>query len=271
MIAKSAAGAPVAPDASLSPAIDLNADLGEGFGIWRLGDDQAILDAVSSANIACGFHAGDPATIERTVRAAAARGVAVGAHVAYPDRVGFGRRDLDVSPDELYCDVLYQIGALDAFARAAGTRVSYVKPHGALYHRVCVDQARAEALARAMGDYDRSLVLLALPDALALSECERLGLGSVAEAYCDRAYLPDGRLADRRTPGSVLTDVAVVVERALRIALDNAVPSVDGSEVAVAAGSICLHGDTPGAAGIAREVRRGLELAGVRVAAFAAR
>ncbi len=176
-----------------------------------------------------------------------------------------------MSPDELYCDVLYQLGALDAFARAAGTRVGYVKPHGALYHRVALDPSRAEALARAMADYDRSLVLLALPGSAAFAACERLGVGFVAEAYCDRAYLPDGRLADRRTPGAVLTDSAAVVERALRIALERAVTAVDGSEVEVGSGSICLHGDTPGAALLAGAVRRGLERAGVRVRAFATR
>lgn len=249
--------------------MDLNADVGEGYGVWTMGDDDALLELVSSASVACGFHGGDPRVMAATARAAAARGVVVGAHVSYPDRVGFGRRAMDLSPEELFCDVLYQLGALDGLARAAGTGVRYVKPHGALYHRVAVDGAQAAALVEAMAAYDPSLVMVTLPGSVAMDLARERGLRVVAEAYADRAYLPDGGLVPRRQAGAVLSQPSAVVAQAVRLATEATVVAVDGSIVAVAAGTLCLHGDTPGSAGLARAIRSGLEAAGVAVAAFA--
>src|SRR5919201_1090320 len=194
--------------------MDLNADLGEGFGRWTLGDDEALLDVVTSANVACGFHAGDPATIDRTVAAAVARGVAVGAQVAYPDLVGFGRRDLEVAAADLTADVLYQLGAVAAFAQAAGDRLRYVKPHGALYNRIVRDPVQAAAVVEAVRRYDPALPLLTLPGSAAMAAAERAGVAAVAEGFADRAYTRQGRLLPRGEPGAVLDDPAVVAARA---------------------------------------------------------
>lgn len=256
------------PARPTGPTVDLNADVGESYGAWTMGDDAALLEVVSSANLACGFHGGDPMVMAATARAAAARGVVVGAHVSYPDRVGFGRRAMDLSPEELAGDVLYQVGALDALARAAGTRVRYVKAHGALYHRVAVDPAQAAALVKAMVTYDPSLVLLTLPGSAALDLAREHGIRAVAEAFADRAYLPDASLVPRGQAGAVLTDPAAAVRQAVRLATEAKVVAVDGSVVAVTARSLCLHGDTPGAAALARAVRAGLDAAGVAVASF---
>lgn len=251
------------------PAIDLNSDVGEGFGVYRLGDDQALLGVVSSANVACGFHAGDPSVMAATVRAAARRGVAVGAHVSYPDRVGFGRRPMVVEPDQLACDVAYQLGALDALARLAGTRVTYVKPHGALYHRVAGSAEAASALVEAMVGYDPSLVLLGPPGSLALAVAAGRGVPVATEAFVDRAYLPDGSLVPRGQAGAVIADVGAAVERALRLAIEHTVVCVDGASVELEAQSLCLHGDTPGAAAMAVAVRDALSEAGVAIRSFA--
>jgi len=186
--------------------LDLNSDLGEGYGRWALGDDAAMLEVVTSANIACGFHAGDPATIDRTVRTAVERGVAVGAQVSYPDLVGFGRREIDVPPDELTADVLYQLGALEAFARAAGSRVRYVKPHGALYNRIARDPVQAAAVVEAIRRYDPALPLLTLPGSVAVEAAREAGIPTVGEGFADRAYTAEGRLVSRREPGAVLHD-----------------------------------------------------------------
>lgn len=250
------------------PAVDLNSDLGESFGAWRLGDDDALLDVVTSANVACGFHAGDPSTMQRTVRAAAERGVAVGAQVSYPDLVGFGRRAMDVAPADLTADVLYQLGALEAMCRDAGTRVRFVKAHGALYHRTAQDRAQAAALADAVRRYDPALPLLGPAPSAASRAAEAAGLAFVAEGFADRGLQPDGRLVPRGLPGAVLADEVDVVARAVRMVVEGAAVAVDGSVVGVDVQSLCVHGDTPGAAGLARAVRDGLVDAGVVVRPF---
>jgi 5-oxoprolinase (ATP-hydrolysing) subunit A len=251
-----------------SPAVDLNADLGEGFGAWRLGDDDALLSVVTSANVACGFHAGDPLILRRCCAGAVARGVAIGAQVSYRDLAGFGRREMDVPAEELTAEVLYQIAALDGIARAEGGRVRYVKPHGALYNRIARDPVQAQAVAAAVAAYDRSLPMLTLPGSVAADAATEAGLRAAAEAFADRAYTADGRLVSRREPGSVLTDPAEVTERAVTMATRGQVRSADGQQITIRAESICVHGDTPGAVELARSVRHGLEKAGVRVAPF---
>lgn len=248
--------------------IDLNADLGEGFGIWRLGDDTALLDVVTSANVACGFHAGDPLTIRRTCAAAVDRGVMIGAQVSYRDLAGFGRREMEVDPEELCAEVLYQLAAVDGIARAMGGRVSYVKPHGALYNRINRDPEQAEAVVAAVVDYDRSLPLLGLPGSAVHAIAAREGLVTVAECFADRAYTPAGTLVPRRSPGAVLHDQGEVAARAVRMATARTVTAVDGSQIAVDARSICVHGDTPDAVLLARAVRDGLIAAGVTLRAF---
>ncbi|ROP43242.1 LamB/YcsF family protein [Pseudokineococcus lusitanus] len=259
-----AAGGPAGP-----ATVDLNADLGESFGRWVLGDDEALLPLVSSANVACGFHAGDPLTLRRTCEGAAAHGVAVGAQVGYRDLAGFGRRFVDVDPDDLAADVLYQLGALDGLARAAGTRVTYLKPHGALYHAAARDDGQAGAVVAAVVAYDRSLPVLGLPGSRLLALAADAGLTAVPEAFADRAYTPDGGLVDRRSPGAVLHDADEVAARVVRLATTGEVEAVDGSVVAVRAASVCVHGDSPGAVAMAGAVRTALADAGVAVAAFA--
>ncbi|WP_226346762.1 LamB/YcsF family protein [Agilicoccus flavus] len=249
--------------------IDLNSDLGEAFGSWTMGDDEAMLDVVSSANVACGFHAGDPSVARRTCAEAARRGVTVGAHVAYRDLPGFGRRFIDVDPTELVADVLYQIGALDAMARAARTSVRYVKPHGALYNTIVHHEKQAAAVVEAIREYDDSLVLMGLPGALSLQLAEKAGLPTVVEAFADRGYLPDGTLAPRREPGAVLHDPVQVADRMVRLVRDGTLEAVDGSQLRIGAHSICTHGDSPGAVEMARAVRERLLGAGVQIRAFA--
>jgi UPF0271 protein len=249
--------------------LDLNSDLGEGYGRWALGDDAALLEVVTSANVACGFHAGDPATIDRTVRAAVERGVSIGAQVSYPDLAGFGRREMDVAPADLTADVLYQLGALEAFARAAGSRVRYVKPHGALYNRIVHDPVQAAAVVEAVRRYDPALPLLTLPGSAAMDAAREAGVPAVAEGFADRAYTADGRLVSRREPGAVVHDPERVAARALVMATEHRVEAVDGTQVAVEVRSLCVHGDTPGAVDLARQVRAALEQAGVTLEPFA--
>lgn len=248
---------------------DLNADLGEGFGAWRLGDDDALLEIVTSANVACGFHAGDPSTMARVCRAAALRGVTIGAQVGYRDLVGFGRRRIDVAADDLVADVLYQLGALAAFARAAGTAVRYVKPHGALYNTAADDPVQARAIAEAVASYDPALALLGLPGSQLESAASAAGLPFVAEAFADRGYTPAGRLVARTEPGAVHERVEDVVAQAVSIVRDGTVRTPDGVGVAVRAQSLCLHGDSPGAVEFARAVRTALTDLGVQLAPFA--
>ncbi|MFC9849274.1 LamB/YcsF family protein [Streptomyces sp. NPDC060223] len=248
--------------------IDLNADLGEGFGRWHLTDDEQLLSVVTSANVACGFHAGDAITMRRVCELAAERGVRIGAQVSYRDLAGFGRRAMDVPPDELTAEVAYQIGALEVFARAAGSRVSYVKPHGALYNRVVHDEEQAGAVVEGVLLADACLPVLGLPSSRFLKLAERAGLPTVTEAFADRAYTEEGTLVPRSQDGAVITDPDSVLERSLGLARFGVVTSHSGERVAVRARSLCLHGDTPGAVDMARRVRAGLESAGVRVEAF---
>ena len=246
-----------------SPVVDLNADLGEGVT-----DDEALLAVVSSANVACGFHAGDPQTMRAVCRLAAERGVAVGAQVSYRDRAGFGRRELDVASHELYADVAEQLAALRRAAEETGTDVAYVKPHGALYNRTVHDEDQAAAVVAAVRDHGR-LPVLGLPGSRLLALGRQTGLRAVPEAFADRAYTPDGALVPRDRDGAVLTDLDVVAARAVRIATAGVVESISGSPVRTPACSICVHGDTPGAVQIARRVRAALEAAGVTVRSFA--
>ena len=250
-------------------SVDLNADLGESFGAWRLGDDDALLSIVTSANIACGFHAGDPLTIRRACAGAVARGVAIGAQVSYRDLAGFGRREMTVPPDELEAEILYQIAALDGVARAAGGRVSYVKPHGALYNRAARDPEQAAAIAAAVVSYDPGLPLLTLPGSATEAAAAEVRLRAVTEAFADRGYADDGSLVPRGQPGALVTDPAAVAARAVAMVTDGVVASVSGHLVEVSPRSVCVHGDTPGAVRIAAAVREGLARAGVTLAPFA--
>lgn len=253
--------------------IDLNSDLGESFGesfgAWRMGDDAAMLEIVSSANIACGFHAGDPKGILETLRAAARAGVAVGAHVGYPDLVGFGRRAMEPASAELTADVIYQIGALQGLARAAGTSVRYVKPHGALYNTIAQDARQAQAVIAAIRAVDPGLPLLALSGAPVVGWAREAGLTVLCEVFADRAYLPDGSLAPRGTPGAVLHDPEVVLARMLRLVGEGRIAATDGRDITPEAQSICVHGDTPGSVALARALRAGLAARGVGLRAFA--
>jgi UPF0271 protein len=236
--------------------IDLNADIGEGFGHWKLGDDDALLALITSANVACGFHAGDPPTMRRVCEHAVAGGVRIGAQVGYRDLAGFGRRAMDIASDDLQSDILYQLSALDGFAHIAGDRVRYLKPHGALYNTAMVDERQAAAIADAVLVYSPELPILGLPNsALQLAAAER-SIPFVAESFADRAYTPDGRLVDRRDAGAVITEPAAVVRQALEHA--------NGGRTQ----SLCLHGDTPGAVALAHAVRGALAEAGVELRSF---
>jgi len=247
-----------------TPVIDLNADMGESFGRWSLGADAALLPLVTSANIACGFHAGDPAVMAQTVAAAAAAGVAVGAHPGYPDLAGFGRRHLDMSAAELEAAVLYQIGALAAFTRAAGVALAHVKPHGALYNRAAVDAAVAEPVARAVRRFSADLILIGLAGSALLAAGEAAGLRVAAEAFADRAYAADGTLRDRRLPGAVLSTPAAAAAQAVAIA-QGRLHAHDGTPLPLTAATLCIHGDTPDAVAYATAVRAALDAAGVAV------
>lgn len=240
----------------LANVTDVNSDVGESFGQWRLGDDEAVLDVVTSANVACGFHAGDPLTLRRTCAAAAERGVAIGAQVGYRDLAGFGRRFLDVAPDDLAADVLYQLGALDAFARVAGERVRYVKPHGALYNAVVSHEEQARAVVAAVTAYDASLPVLGLPGSVLLREAEDAGLTVIGEGFADRAYRDDGTLVPRSEPGAVFSDPDRAAAQALALVREGRV------------GSVCVHGDSPEAVALASAVRAALDEADITVRSF---
>ncbi|MGE3286887.1 MAG: LamB/YcsF family protein [Pseudonocardia sp.] len=248
--------------------IDLNSDVGESFGRWTLGDDAAVLGVVTSANVACGFHAGDPSTLRSTCTAAVERGVVVGAQVGYPDLAGFGRRFLDVEPRRLTDDVVYQLGALAGICRVSGTQVRYVKPHGALYNAVVHHEEQAHAVVAAVVEYDRTLPILGLPGSALLRAAEEAGLVTVREFFADRGYTPEGTLVRRSEAGALLTDPDAVAARVLRLAQEGVVEAVDGSLVRVAAESVCVHGDSPGAVAMARAVRRALDDAGAAVGPF---
>lgn len=248
--------------------VDLNADLGESFGQWKLGDDDAMLELVTSANIACGFHAGDPLTLQHTCVSAAARGVQIGAQVSYRDLVGFGRRFLDATQAELTADVLYQLGALDGLCRAAGTTVAYLKPHGALYNSAVHHEEHAAAVVAAVRAYDPNLPVLGLPGSALLRRAEAVGLRAVPEAFADRAYTREGTLVSRREPGAVLDDPDAIAARLLRLVHDGVIEAVDGTPVAMSAESICTHGDSPAAVGVASAVRAALTASGVEIRSF---
>jgi len=242
-------------------SIDLNSDTGEGIGM-----DAEVMTSISSANVACGFHAGDPAIMRKTVRLAIAAGVAVGAHPGFPDLAGFGRREMRVTPQEVEDMVLYQIGALAAIAQSEGVRLRHVKPHGALYTMAVVDRALADAIARAIAGFDRSLILFGLPASALIAAAEAVGLSTASEGFADRAYEPDGSLTPRSRPGAVIHEARLVVERAVRLATAGTVEAVDGSVLTLPVQTLCIHGDTPGAAELARELRAGLERVGIAIA-----
>lgn len=249
-------------------SIDLNSDLGEGFGAWTLGDDTAMLSIVTSANIACGFHAGDPSTILATCRGAAENSVRIGAQVGYRDLAGFGRRFIDVEAADLTADVLYQLGALDGLAQASGSAIAYVKPHGALYNAVVAHHEQARAVVDAVRSYDPTLPVLGLPGSIFLQEARDAGLRAVTEAFADRAYTPTGELVSRRVSGAVLSDPSVVAERVLRLVRDGTVEAIDGSSIRIDAESVCVHGDSPGAVDMARAVRKMLSDNDIDIASF---
>lgn len=249
-------------------AMDLNSDLGEGFGRWALGDDDSLLGIVTSANVACGFHAGDASIMRRVCERAVERGVSIGAQVGYRDLAGFGRRFIDIEPDALTEDVIYQVGALDAFARVAGSRVTYVKPHGALYNAIVHHEEQAAAVVQALLDYDSSLPVLGLPGSVWLRQAEEAGLRVVSEAFADRAYTRHGTLVSRRSPNAVLDDVDQIGQRCVAIATGKPIVDIEGGSLTVSAESICVHGDTAGAVNIALSVKEALTTAGVAVAPF---
>lgn len=249
--------------------IDLNSDLGESFGAWRMGDDASMLAIVSSANIACGFHAGDPAGILSVLREAATREVAIGAHIAYPDLVGFGRRNMDPSSAELVADTIYQIGALQGLASAAGTRVRYVKPHGALYNTIATDERQAADVIAGIKAIDPGLILMVGAGAPVVDQARDAGLRVVQEAFADRAYNPDGSLVSRRLPGAVLHGEDAIAQRVLRLVTEGRITAIDGTDIRLEAESICIHGDTPAAVAIAARLSETLAANGVAIKPFA--
>jgi UPF0271 protein len=250
--------------------IDLNADLGESFGRWRVGHDPDLLALVSSANIACGFHAGDPLALRETLTLAAKHGVTVGAHPGYPDLLGFGRRDIDASPAEVESWVLYQIGALRALAVASGSQVKYVKPHGALYNTAVKNRATADAVVNAMRLAGPGLILLGLPGSEMVNAAHAAGVGFAREAFPDRNYEADGTLTPRRRPDALVSDPAACADRAARMVLDGVVEARDGTMVDIEPDSLCVHGDGPEAVPVLRAIRDRLEQSGITIAPFAA-
>ncbi|HKN67466.1 MAG TPA: 5-oxoprolinase subunit PxpA [Gemmatimonadaceae bacterium] len=247
--------------------VDINCDMGESFGAYEIGADDEVLPYVTSANIACGFHGGDPTVMRKTVAAAVKHGVAVGAHPSLPDLMGFGRRAMQVTPDEVYDLLIYQIGALLGFAQAAGVRLAHVKPHGALYNMAAAQPALADAIARAVRDVDSRLVLFGLAGSHLLKAAERAGIPSASEAFADRNYLHDGALVPRSRPDAMVADVDEAVRRAVRMVKDGVVPDVEGEEIPIRADTICIHGDGPHAAPLARQLRAGLRAGGIEVVA----
>ena len=250
--------------------IDFNCDMGEGFGAYTMGNDLAILDYVNSANVACGFHAGDPPTIHKTVQAAIEKGVAVGAHPGLPDLQGFGRRNMAVSAAEAYDMVVYQIGAVAAFAQAFGGRLSHVKAHGALYTMAAKDARLSEAIAKAVRDFDSKLILFALSGSAMIDAAEAIGLRAAAEVFADRTYQDDGTLTPRREPHSMIEDEEAAIAQVKRMVTEGVVRSAGGKDVRVRADTLCIHGDQPNALAFAKRIRSELTRAGVEVKALAA-
>jgi 5-oxoprolinase (ATP-hydrolysing) subunit A len=247
--------------------LDLNCDMGESFGAWRMGDDAAVLEHVSSVNLACGFHAGDPATIRRTMAAAIAHGVAVGAHPSLPDLQGFGRREMSIEPQEAYDLTLYQIGAVAAFARAGGGVLHHVKPHGALYNMAAKNPHLAAAIARAIRDFDSRLILYGLSGSELVRAGRQAGIAVASEVFSDRAYQSDGSLAPRGMPNSVIHDAGEAVAQVVRMVTEGRVRCIDGKDMAIEADTLCIHGDAPQAPAFARAIRAELERLGVVVRA----
>ena len=245
--------------------LDLNCDMGESFGAWRMGDDEAVLAHVTSANIACGFHAGDARTMQRTVRLAHARGVAIGAHPSLPDLHGFGRREMRVTPEEVHGFVLYQVGALAGICRAEGARLHHVKPHGALYNMAARDAGLAEAIAHAVRDFDQQLVLYGLAGSELIRAARAAGLRAASEVFADRTYQADGSLTPRSRADAMIGDAASAVAQVERMVRRGEVVATDGTVVHIQAHTLCIHGDEPGAATFAREIRTALESGGVQV------
>ena len=247
--------------------IDLNSDLGESFGRWTLGNDASLMESITSANVACGYHAGDPGVMRETIRLAREAGVAIGAHPGFPDLVGFGRRNMAASPGEVENFVLYQIGALAAMAAAEGVRLQHVKPHGALYNMATRDRTLADAIARAVAACDRTLILFAIPGTQLFDAGRKAGLRVAAEGFADRSYQPDGSLTPRTSPGAVIHDADELVSRAVRFARDGVVRAANGADIPMRVDTICTHGDTPGSHELTRRLRAAIDSAGIRVIA----
>lgn len=243
--------------------MDLNSDLGESFGTYTLGMDEALMDVITSANVACGWHAGDPAVMEKTVRIAAEKGVAVGAHPGYPDLMGFGRREMKITPDEAYAYVLYQLGALNAFAKERKVKLQHVKPHGALYNQACKDEKLAMAICRAAQDSDRELMILAPYNSAFRTAAEAIGQPFAAEFFADRAYMPDGSLVPRSQPGAVIHDPDEACRRVLQMAREGTVTCIDGTVLQMRCASVCVHGDNEAALASVKKIRAALEQEGV--------
>jgi UPF0271 protein len=247
--------------------IDLNCDMGESYGAWKMGEDAAVMPYITSANIACGFHAGDPATIRKTVQLAVDSGVAIGAHPSLPDLQGFGRRVMKISAQDMYDLVLYQAGAVEAFARAAGAKLHHVKCHGALYNMAANDEALSDAMARAVRDLGPQVFLYCLSGSKSLERAKKLGIKVAGEVFADRGYSDDGSLAPRERPGGMIEDPAQAVRQALAMIGEGRVTSLSGTPIAVAADTMCLHGDQPGAVLFAKELRRAFAEHSISVAA----
>lgn len=243
--------------------IDLNSDLGESFGAYTLGMDEGLMEFITSANVACGWHAGDPLVMQKTIRAAVKNGVAVGAHPGYPDLLGFGRREIKITPEEAYTYVLYQLGALNAFAQAEGVKLQHIKPHGALYNQACKDEKLAGAICRAAQMFDRELIVLAPYNSAFRTAAEAIGQPFAGEFFADRAYLPDGSLVPRSQPGAVIHDADEACRRVLQMAREGTVTCIDGSELSMRCVSVCVHGDNAEALATVRKIRSALEAEGV--------
>lgn len=251
----------------MATRIDLNCDMGESFGIHKLGIDEQVIKYVSSANIACGFHAGDPVWMRRTVRLAEEHGVAIGAHPSYPDLAGFGRRHMDLTPEEARCDIVYQVGALQAFTRAKA--LQHVKPHGAMYNMAVKDKALAKAICQAVLEVDPNMIVVVLAGSPWVEIAQQMGLRVARETFADRAFNPDGTLVSRSMAGAVIHDPEAVVERSIRMVTEGKVTAINGKEIDIHADSLCLHGDNPEAVEIARQLRSGLASAGVQIVPLA--
>ncbi|MEN6379974.1 MAG: 5-oxoprolinase subunit PxpA [Synergistaceae bacterium] len=245
--------------------VDLNSDIGESFGAYKMGDDAAVMDAVTSANVACAFHAGDPLVMKKTIKNCAEKGVAVGAHPGYPDLVGFGRRNMKCTPEEEYADCLYQIGALSAFCCANGLCLQHIKPHGAMYNQAAKDPELARAIAQAVKDSGKDVILMGLANSEFEKAAKEMGVPFAAEAFADRGYMADGSLVPRSQPGAIIHDVDAAAKRVVRMVAEGTVEAVDGTVIKFRPHSICMHGDTPEAVEMAKAVRSALEAAGVKV------